>query len=246
MSRQRRAEIAVLALMMAAGVVVAYATDDLAFAVFWFLVIVVSSVLHFKFLPFPRLAPPRPSSVPRPSVGTSPEAVRRRKNERLGLLAFALPLAVLLAVLALVADPLAVKLAAAGLSALLVAWVALGCWIYSRRSEHWDARRTRSYERRIERLTEARRVYEAEVDPVAEREKMAKLGKRMLTIHHVPMVLTAAVLVILAPVLLAGQSSSPAVRTAGAIGSGALLAGTVALLVLAVLRRRRRRSGSGA
>lgn len=246
LSSQRRAQIIVAVLMAVVGPVVAYVIDGLGFALFFLFLVGGGTALGYKFLPLP--APPPPSYVARPSVGTSDQAVRRRKNERLAFLASALPLAVLLAVLALIADPLAVRLAAAALAALLVAWAALGCWICSGRSDFWDGRRIRRHERLLKRLAEDRRLYEEHVDPVKERANMAKLNANMAKFALLPLALLAievAGLIILAPVLLAHQSSSSAVRTIGAVVSGILLAGTLGLLVFALLRWWRRRGRAG-
>ncbi len=137
----------------------------------------------------------------------------------MGVLASTLPLAFLLSVVALIAEPLAAQLVAAGGAFALLTWVALGLWIWSGRSALWDRVRVRTYERSVATAARERRLYEeAKVDPAREARKLGRFGQAIAEMHLVWLALG----LIIVPGVLASQASSAALRTSGTVTSGVL------------------------
>lgn len=215
------------------GAAVGYALAGIGLAIVEFLAFALAGFLAFRFGPV--LRPPPPETIPRPPVGASPDAVRRRRNERIAMLAWTLPLAVLTAVLVIAAEATAVKLAAAAVAALLLVLAGLSVWM-SGSSELWDRRRLRMYERAVENARRERALYdELEIDSARERERAMKAGRAVAVLLVAPM----AGLLAIAPGLIAERSESAAVRTLGTAISVTLLAVLVGAVVAA--RRRTRR-----
>jgi len=239
-STRSRTIVVVAALCAVAGAGIGYALEGVGLAIVEFLVFVLAGVFVGKFLP--ALTSPSPSSIARPPVGDSLDAVRQRRNERLTAGVTGVPIAFLLGVVALIAEPLEAKLAVAALAVLVVGWTAL-LWASSGRSAFWDRVRLGLYERAVARAEEQRRRYdEQQVDRRRERQQLMRVGQALVGMHVAMLVLGLA----LVPGLLAERSSSPVARTAGAILSaglflGLLVAGTL-LLVRALGRWWKRRS----
>ena len=99
-----------------------------------------------------------------------------------------------------------------------------------------DRRRLQAYDRQVRRLSEDQRWYEENVDPVAQRRRLARAGKVVAGLMVAPML----ALVLILPALLT-EGSTPSVRLAGAIGSSVLLTLALIAACLWVVRARRHR-----
>jgi hypothetical protein len=215
---QRRVGIALVATATTAAATVGYVTDGVAMAVVQGTLFLVGGLLGLRFMPDP--APPPSSSIPRPAVGSSRSAVRRRRDERIASIAVALPLTAGAVLIAFLADDATVRLVA-GLTAILcvLAFGAAGL-LASAPGPFWDRARIRLYERAVARADERRASWEQRADPAAERIKERRIGAFFLLIFLWPL----GFLLALGPALLGAASGSPTLAAVGAIVSVALVA----------------------
>ena len=97
-----------------------------------------------------------PSSVPRPAIGSSTSATRRRRDERIALMAVALPLTGGAVLIAFLADGPIARLVAGSAAVIGVLWFGGGTLVATAPGSFWDPDRTRLYERTVARAAERR------------------------------------------------------------------------------------------
>jgi hypothetical protein len=221
------------------GVVFGLVMENIVFAVFEALLFLIGGLAALRLGPV--IKPPSPKVAVRPPLGTSESARRRRRDERIGMLASGLPLVGLLVVLAVVVTRTEIRLALVGGALVLASLYARGLWLIGTGTEASDRRRLRAHERQVRRLDEDRRWYEENVDPLRQRRRMARAGKVMVGLFAIPTLL----LLVALPGALTEDSGSSAVRTAGAVASVVL---SVLVLVggcAALIRRAQNRRAAG-
>jgi hypothetical protein len=225
MSRQRRAGIwfSVGAALLGAGV--GYALEGVGLAIVEAAGFLIAGAFALKFVP--EVLPPPPEAVARPAVGDSPAVVRRRRTAGFAVLFVGWPFVLAGVVLAIGLPGGAGELAAIGFAGIAFVAFAAAFVAVAMGGERMDRWRLRRYERTTARLRSEREGYTRRVDPAIEREK----GRRLIRLAHFLFAAQLAVLVALAPLLIAGLSSSGVIRTAGGILSLAVLGGFVAWAV---------------
>lgn len=229
--RQRRVLLIVLVLGGGAGAIFGFLTEGVGLAIGeagGFLV--VGAVV---FWVGPLAKPPPPRILPKPILGSSRAAIRKRRVERLVSVFISLPLVLAAVGLALVAPTPGARFAAGGVALALVSLYGFLLWRAGGTSEAADRRRLRLHQRQVERMTEERRWYEEHADPELTRRRMLLLVK----IFVWGFVVSGLLVVVALPGAITEHSDSPGLRTAGGVGSALLAVGLLVGLV-AVARRR--------
>jgi len=189
MTRGRRAQVLVSALLTAGLAAGLYLAGGIGAAAIGLVLGGIVASLGRQFTP--QLPPPPVSAISKPPQGTGVEATRKRQIDRIGSLALLIPWTVAGALIAAVAGPDIAQVAGAVVAVLSALGIVFILWITSGRAHAWDRRRLARYERMVARLEERRRIYRAlvergEIDPAAEREKEAQLGRLLAAMHGAP------------------------------------------------------------
>jgi len=172
---QRRVALAVIMVGAVMGAVVGLVTEGVGLAVVEAVMFLGCGALAFRLGPIAK--PPSPGIVVRPPVGQSQAVRAGRGNERIGVLAMGVPLVALLLLAAVVAPGTGPRLALAGAALAVLILYARALWLVGRGTLASDRRRLQAYDRQVRRLSEDQRWYEENVDPVAQRRRLARAGK---------------------------------------------------------------------
>jgi hypothetical protein len=172
-TRHRRIAIRLAVLGTLGAAAFGYAMEGVGLAIFEGLLLAVIGV-GLVFLA-PQQRPPSPAIVPRPTVGDSRDAIRRRRTAGFVIVWTGVPF-----VLCCVGLAVVVPWGPAAYAAIAIAVTYLGVMVYgfvlaAMGGERLDRLRVRRYERTVERLSADRELYEATVDSAAEAAK----GKRL-------------------------------------------------------------------
>ena len=180
MTRQRRIGLWMAGASVPIGAVVGYALDGVAIAVVD-AVLLGTVGLGVVFLA-PQMLPPPPAAVPRPAVGDSPGAVRRRRTEGFVVLLTGLPVVAACVLLAIVVPAGTWRWVVVGIGSIYSAGLAYA-FVLSAPSGEWvDRVRTRKYERTVARLDADRQVFRELVDPEVEAAKSRRLIRWFLVL----------------------------------------------------------------
>lgn len=230
--RQRRVTLVIIVLGALGGSVFGWLAEGAVLAIVEGTAFLASGAVVLWIGPI--VKPSLPRTLPRPTLGSAPAAVRRRREERLVAIGAGLPIMLSVLGLALVAPTPGARLAAGGAALALAAFYGYMLWRLGGDSAAADRRRQRLYQRQVERMTEERRWYEEHADPARTRRRLLLCAKvaGLLAVSNLPILL-------LASVLLTERRDSPDLWAAGVAGP-ALLAVAALLTARGIWARRRR------
>jgi hypothetical protein len=163
-SRQRRLTVTLWLGGTVIAAVVGYIDEGFGLAVAEFGFFALGGYLAYRFTP--RVEPLSPDAVSRPPTGSSQLDRRRRRDQRLALIGILAPLLTVAVVVVIAASTSTARVAAAALGSLLIAWMAVGLYVGSGRSQAWNARAELRYKRTVNRLTQERQAHLATGDRV--------------------------------------------------------------------------------
>jgi hypothetical protein len=180
---------------------VGYAFDGVLLALFEGALVAIPAFAILAIAPQHR--PLAPSIIPRPELGDSPEAARRRGTVRIMLISLRLPL-VLCGVLVAVALPAgpAVYVVVA-LTAAYVVRLAYLIALTAVPGGRFDRLRQRRYERTVARLEADQQLYDAKVDPGREAAKAQRNARLALYLGVAAAVLLVLLIVFVAVIAVA-------------------------------------------
>jgi hypothetical protein len=151
----------------------------------------------------PEVLPPSPAVLPRPAVGDSPSAVRRRRTEGFVALFTGVPIVVACVLLAVVVPAGPWRWIVVAVAVIYSAGIAYAFVLSALSGERIDRIRTRKYERGVARLEADRRLYRELVDPEVEAAKGRRLVRWFLVLLAVQGLIGAlAAVALLVSVLL--------------------------------------------
>jgi hypothetical protein len=172
-TRHRRIAIRIAVLGTIGAAAFGYAMEGVGLAIFEGLLLAVIGV-GLVFLA-PQQRPPSPAIVPRPAVGDSRDAIRRRRTAGFVIVWAGLPFVLCCVGLAVVVPWGPAAYAAIAIAVAYLVLIVYGFVLSAMGGERFDRLRVRHYERTVERLNADRELYEATVDAAAEADK----GKRL-------------------------------------------------------------------
>jgi hypothetical protein len=219
MSPRRRTGAILVLIAAVAGATVGYLSDGIGMAVAEGVLIVLGGTLGLRLAPDPAPAPPE--SIPRPALGSSRGASRRRHEQAFAIAFGGLPLVGGAALIAILADNPTARVVGAVAAVVTAVWVGGGLVATSAPGARWDLRRRRSYETNVSRAARERALWEQRHDPVRERVKQQRLVGLLLIALLFPLGLALA----LVPAFAAALSDSAAIKAIALLLSlGALTA----------------------
>ena len=173
MTHQRRIAIRLAVVGTIGAAAFGYAMEGVGLAIFEGLLLAAIGV-GLVFLG-PQQRPPSPAIVPRPTVGDSRDAVRRRRTAGFVIVWTGVPFVLCCAGLAVVVPWGPAAWGAIAIAAAYLVLMVYGFVLAAMGGERFDRLRLRHYARTVARLSADRELYEATVDPAVEAAKSKRL-----------------------------------------------------------------------